>query len=245
MSRPDAVAIVFAMDEEARPLVRDLDDREPLAVGGLRGWRGTLGGRRVAVAVTGEGLDRATAGARALLASSPFEGLLGLGFGAGLTPDLRAGDLVWGSVVSAATGDVQEPPDSPWRDGAEGSGAFRKGALVTVDSILRGTEEKRAAAASHRLEKGAVGDLESAGWARSAVAVGVPWLVVRAISDIHDERLAIDFDRFRRPDGSVDRRRVLTHAALRPALWPSLGGLAVRARGCARSLATSVRELLA
>ena len=88
-------------------------------------------------------------------------------------------------------------------------------------------------------------DLESASYARVAAARRVPYSVLRAVSDSANEALPLDFNRFRRSDGSSDRWAVARHAVLHPSIVPELMQLRERLRYCARRLAQLIVEMLA
>ena len=87
-------------------------------------------------------------------------------------------------------------------------------------------------------------DLESASYARVAAAHQMPYLVLRAVSDSHDEALPLDFNRFRRPDGGSDRGRIMRYSLRHPSIVPELMQLRERLRHCAGRLAELVEELL-
>ncbi len=245
MSSDLPIAIVSAMVQELAPLVARLGRPEVGRVGGMRVRRGELQGRRVCLAVSGEGSRNAAAAVERLLAGAPVEALLGIGIAGGLTGDLGVGDLVLSDRLLQPGGPVVEPP--PWR----WSKAVRRfedepgGTVVTVQKIVRTPSDKRRLASSLGLERRSVVDLESTSWASAAADRGVPWLVLRSVSDSVGETLPLDFDRFRRPDGRVSRARVIAHAAPRPKLLIELARLRRRIGACASALADATERLLA
>jgi len=109
---------------------------------------------------------------------------------------------------------------------------------MTVPTIL-GPSGKAAARAVAPIGPVAV-DLETAAYARVAAGRGVPYAVVRAISDGADEELPLDFERYRRPDGTLDRARVLRHALGHPATLAPLWRLKRRMDLCSQRLADQV-----
>jgi hypothetical protein len=92
---------------------------------------------------------------------------------------------------------------------------------------------------------GLVVDLESASYARCAAERGVPYLVARIVSDGPNEALPLDFNRFRRVDGSIDRGRISRHLLFHPSLLPELMQLRERVQDCAAQLADFVEGVLA
>jgi adenosylhomocysteine nucleosidase len=68
----------------------------------------------------------------------------------------------------------------------------------------------------------AVADMESAAWARAAASRGVPFLIVRAVSDTFEEELPGFLSSCLTSDGSVDRAAVARRLILHPAALPVL-----------------------
>ena len=78
-------------------------------------------------------------------------------------------------------------------------------------------------------------DMESAGIARVAYDVGVPWLIVRAVGDVADQELPIAVTELGDENG---RLRVAAVAGLvvRPRLWPTLIALGRANAAAGRSM---------
>src|SRR5207245_3827596 len=75
---------------------------------------------------------------------------------------------------------------------------WAEGPVVTVSNVVCKADEKRGLARA----SGAIAvDLESAAIARAAHVVGVPFLLVRAVSDRADEGLPMDFNLWLGPWG--------------------------------------------
>ena len=195
------------------------------------------------MAATGEGVARARWGLEALLDRVPVGRALVTGVAGGLTPDLGVGTVVVAREVKNGTGSVP-PPEASWRDAV----LKRTDAVeVTVISSPRIALDPTAKAAVRRQADAAgssVVDLESASLARVASEHGLPYIVIRAVSDAADETLPLDFERFRSDDGRIDQSRVLRHSLSRPALWLPLYRLRVRVRRCAEGLADVLEEAL-
>lgn len=240
-----SIAIVSALAEEMRPLARRLVDSERCRVEGIEARRGRLSGRDVCLAVTGEGSGPATATLGALLSNSSVEALLGIGVAGGLTEDLGAGDLVLSRSVVGPDRATLQPPEWEWSDQARRIEGLPGGTVATVQKIVLAPREKRRLAARLKLETCSVVDLESAAWAAAAAGRGLPWLVLRAVSDAWDDALPLDFERFRSADGRVSRPRILAHALVRPRLWGELVRLRRRVDSCAAALADAAEALLA
>ena len=128
----------------------------------------------VAVAVSGARPDRAEAESRRLV-SNGVQGLLSWGIAGALAPGLKTGDLIRPAVVSGPDGarwDVVLAPGD--------------GVLAGHDRLVRHVEAK----AGLRAATGAVAvDMESHRVAHVAAEAGIPFGVIRAISDPADREL--------------------------------------------------------
>lgn len=235
------VAVVAALAEEIGPLVRRLKASGPLSPG--RWTRCDVGAREVFLAVTGDGPHKARRSALELLKAVGPDVLVGIGSAGGLTEALRVGDLLLAErIVDEASGRVFETPSSQWSKAARIDGVAR-GTAVTARAIASSPSDK--ARLARLVAKGpAAVDLESAGWAESAEQLGVPFVILRGVSDTAGETLPLDFELLRDGEGSLDRRRVLWAACRRPTVWPALWRLRRRLLAVADALASAGAEVI-
>ncbi len=232
------IGMVAAQREETRALEARLEGREQAPAG----WTtGRLGGRPIALLVTGEGLEMGRRGAERLLATVEVEALVGLGVAGGLTPDLDVGDVLIGERVLSPDGGELVAPD---RSTFEADDEALRGTLVTSERIATTADAKRSLAARLELEQLAAVDLESSAWAAAAEAAGRPWVIARAISDPAGEDLPLDFERFRGRDGRISRARLAAYVVTRPHLVPKLNRLRRRVEECAMQLADLVERIV-
>lgn len=157
---------------------------------------------RLHLFLTGIGTVKAQAVSRAALAGQRLDLAISSGFACALVPS-GVGDLLIGHDVVVAGGGEPLSCAAPWRAAALAAAAAagvpaRSGRFVTVsDVVWRAVDKGRLAA-----DTGAVGlDMESAAVGRAAVEAQVPFLVIRAASDLLDEDLPIDFNLFLDPAG--------------------------------------------
>jgi hypothetical protein len=87
-------------------------------------------------------------------------------------------------------------------------------------------------------------DLESALYAGAAAAVGVPWLILRAVSDAAHEAVPALLNACLDADGALARTRVLRALAREPRALPALLRLRRRVQGCAVHLGAAVERIL-
>lgn len=234
--------VVAALPEELAPLRASLQGARRVGRGPGRAVEGKLGQRRVVVMPTGDGAERAARGMREFLARHDVSSIVAIGIAGGLSDDLQVGDIVAAGRVSNGQG-VVPAPDSGLLARVEGLAGLRRGEVHSHAEIAVDPVAKQRLWEQTGRNVASVVDLESASFARQAAANGLPYLVLRAVSDSHDEALPLDFNRFRKPDGSSDRGRVLRFAVRHPSIVPELMQLRERLRHCAARLAALVEEL--
>ncbi|HQR46359.1 MAG TPA: hypothetical protein PK598_10140, partial [Thermoanaerobaculia bacterium] len=212
MSGPEAgsglVAVVTAIPEEFETVSAFIQDGERLRGGGAgRGFllRGKIGGANVLLGMTGDGPARAAASVSFLLGEFPVSLLVGAGAAGALDPSLRAGEILVASRVVEEAGEAAAP-DASLVSRAVGLGA-RAATFVTVSRPVCSSREKGDLASRFRVPGSApaVVDMESAAWGRAAAGRGVPFLLLRAVSDTLGEDRPGFLTLSLSADGSVDR----------------------------------------
>lgn len=241
--RPELIAIVAAMEDEIAPLRERLVDAEEIKHGPRRYQRGTLRGVPVVLTATGDGKRNADLGIRMLVQKMDPTRVLAIGLGGALSKDLRVGDLLVSSEVLEGE-NILGWPDLQWLEEAQISMEHDLGRMVTVDEILATPEEKRRWWSATWRDQPAVADMESACFARVAIAYGIPYLVARAISDTLEESLPEFLEDCRAQDGSIDKSQVMWKAFWRPKSWLQLARLRTRMRRCAVTLADFAEALV-
>lgn len=204
--------VLAAMPEEASPLVARLEDAADLEVpftGGVAAVRGSLRGIDAVVVTTGIGIAAATAAATWGILSTAPALVVAAGSCGGLAADVEVGTLVVGesftySIADAtafgyAPGQVPGGPERfeaepAWVDRAEQaalraeecgeqgrSRGVRRGLMLSGDAFVTADlAEPMRARFPHALSA----DMETTASARTAAALGVPFVALRAISDL-------------------------------------------------------------
>lgn len=244
--------IVTALPEEAADLFRRLaapgGSSAGSAAGGtlplIRREVGKLAGRPALVAVTGDGAGNAGRGARALLDRFPVERLVVLGVSGALRPDLGKGRLLVGR-------EIVDPDGERWTCDQEAVDAAIRAAGATPCVLLTTRELAASPEAKRGLRRGSgpaepdAVDLESTAFVAAAREAGVPWVVLRTVSDAVHESLPSYLEGCRDEDGSVRRAAVAVQAAMRPWTLPALFRLGRRVRRLAGPLADAAERLVA
>jgi len=148
--------------------------------------------------------------------------VVSIGFCGALDPALRIGDIV-------VSGEVPE----------ELGASFVQGDVLSLDRVAITAAEKGELRAS---TQAAVVEMESAAVARKAREWDMPFGCVRVVSDVADENMPLDFNRYRDADGRFSRTRIALAAMGHP--FTVLPGLIRLDRNC-RLAAERLGEFLA
>ena len=214
--RPAAdVAFVCAMPMELRPLARKLRLRKE-TVGGVPVYAGSLGTKRVVAIVTGMGTQLATAGVARLLDAVATGRIVVVGITGAVDNNTPIGTLVLPEiVVDSATGTEHRADQL--------GDTTPHGKMWTTDTLTTDPDQ-----VARLREDGVVSlDMETAAIAAACEARGVPWSVVRVISDrasdgsVDDEVFAMS-----NQDGTPNPRAVLRFFLRHPTRLPRMARLA-------------------
>ena len=172
---------------------------------------------------TGIGFQAALVGAEAVLSAFTVDAVVSTGY-VGALGSAGLGDVIVGTDVLDWTTEgarASFPCDSALLALARETAAralvgWSEGPVVTVANVVCKADQKQGLARA----SGAIAvDLESAAIARAAHVVGVPFLLVRAVSDRADEDLPMDFNLWLGPWGRV---RGVAYLLRRPSIIRSL-----------------------
>jgi len=159
---------------------------------------GQAGGVEVHLIKTGIGPSAAAAAAQAVLSEMVLDAVVSTGY-AGALGAAGIGDVILGTEILKWTTDHAQTcfsSDPALLANARQAADLARvpwltGAVVTVENVIWRAEEKQALGKA----SGAVAvDMESAAIAQAAAAVGVPFILVRAVSDRAEENLPMDFN---------------------------------------------------
>ena len=218
-TREPVVAMVqCAMAEEAEPFLsaladpRELDFLPERYQGRARFVSGRLAGQEVLVVTSGIGATNATAALMAALQHFYPQAAVVAGTTGGLAPGIRAGDLVIGEQAlyhqADATAFGYQPGQLPGMpaayaadpalsgracDLATAAGLrHRRGLVGSADSFVTGTTAPAVRTAFPQL---LAVDMETAAIAQVCWSWRLPWVSVRAVSDLCDPAGAADFEK--------------------------------------------------
>jgi len=248
------IAVFGALREEVAYLRRRMRVEDTVAGPTCRVFRGTYLGRELVLVQTGLGKERAETAARFILDRYPITSVVSLGFAGALDDKLCAGDVVlYSSVCCAQTETALDAHSkSSYRsdDGelamatqalASAAVDFACGGGVTVQQVVLSPEEKGELADTFDTQ---VVDMESYWIAKIASEMGIPFVVIRSISDTRQETL-LPFDQMMTEDGKVLWRAAAAYFVRRPQHLVAVGRLYRNARLAQTNLATAIDSLIA
>ncbi|MBZ5724129.1 MAG: hypothetical protein LAP87_03965 [Acidobacteriia bacterium] len=185
-----------------------------------------LGGHEILLVANGVGAKRAAAAVDAAIESFRPDAIVSTGFCGALAPELAVGDVVVGTAIAGAD---RNYPGRPVASRL----AHHSGTVCSIDHVARSAEEKRRLGGG-----GAIAvEMEAAGVAARAQALGLPFYCVRSVTDLAGETMVNDFNSALRSDGHFDTMVILTRILQQPSRrLPELFRLRKRCRRAAHTL---------
>ncbi len=217
---PSTVAFVVAMPMELTPLTRSLS-LQKRGDGSAGHWEGRLGERPVVAVVTGMGTKLATSGVERLLDETEQVGrVVVVGITGALENETPIGTLIRPSVVVDGATGTEYRPDPLGPEPAKGS-MWTSDGLITDPATL----------ARLRSEGVVSLDMETAAVGAVCQRRGIPWSVVRAISDRASDG-SVDEEVFRlsNQDGTPNGKAVAAYFLRHPGRIPAMARVAKGAR---------------
>ena len=225
------IGIVAAMEREVAPLVRNWKVRTLCQSGRqsrkYRLFENVFENGEVALICGGVGFEAARRATEVLIQEAKPTRVISVGFAGALSASLRVGDVVVPrTVINSADGSRTEV----------GSG---DGALVSAAAVAGNHQKARLANAY-----GAIAvDMEAAAVAQGALARGVEFAAIKAISDTADFEMPA-LDQFVTSDGRFQTAKFASYMALHPGLWRSTIVMARNSSRASRALSDAITAYL-
>lgn len=208
------IGIIGALAEEVKALIELLEGAEKISLGGVDYHYGVISGKRVVVAGCGVGKVFAALSAEAMIVGFSPSLIVNTGVGGALADDLGTGDVVIAQKLcqhdmdTSAIGDPvglvsginkiffeadKRAVELLLESAAELSLRARGGVVASGDRFIAGGEEKKRIVDTFGAD---VCEMEGCSIAQVAFVNGVPFAVVRAISDSADGSATMDYPTF-------------------------------------------------
>ncbi|EGT4276881.1 5'-methylthioadenosine/S-adenosylhomocysteine nucleosidase [Cronobacter sakazakii] len=206
--------IIGAMEEEVTLLRDKIDNRQTLNIAGCEIYTGTLNGVDVALLKSGIGKVSAAMGATLLLEHCKPEVIINTGSAGGLAPSLKVGDIVVSDEVRYHDADVTAF-GYEYGQMAGCPAAFKadekliaaaqetieklnlhavRGLVVSGDAFINGSVNL--AKIRHNFPQAIAVEMEATAIGHVCHNFGVPFVIVRAISDVADQQSHLSFEEF-------------------------------------------------
>ncbi|ELY2621418.1 5'-methylthioadenosine/S-adenosylhomocysteine nucleosidase [Cronobacter malonaticus] len=206
--------IIGAMEEEVTLLRDKIDNRQTLTIAGCEIYTGTLNGVEVALLKSGIGKVSAAMGATLLLEHCKPDVIINTGSAGGLAPSLKVGDIVVSEEVRYHDADVTAF-GYEYGQMAGCPAAFKadekliaaaqetieklnlhavRGLVVSGDAFINGSVNL--AKIRHNFPQAIAVEMEATAIGHVCHNFGVPFVVVRAISDVADQQSHLSFEEF-------------------------------------------------
>ena len=204
MSAIRTIAVIGAMQPEIELLKSRLNNRESHRFGAFEIHCGELHGKRIVLTLSSIGkVNAAAATATAILKFSP-DCVINTGSAGGLAQGLKVGDVVV-TAFGYAIGQVPQLPPAFASDhalvtaakraaAAFPNAAVRRGLIVSGDQFVHSSEA--VAAIRKNFPDVQAVEMEAAAIAQTCAQFGLPFVVIRAVSDAADEKADVSFDEF-------------------------------------------------
>ncbi|EFW4569691.1 5'-methylthioadenosine/S-adenosylhomocysteine nucleosidase [Escherichia coli] len=208
------IGIIGAMEEEVTLLRDKIENRQTISLGGCEIYTGQLNGTEVALLKSGIGKVAAALGATLLLEHCKPDVIINTGSAGGLAPTLKVGDIVVSDEARYHDADVTafgyeygQLPGCPAGFKADDQliaaaeaciaelnlNAVR-GLIVSGDAFINGSVGL--AKIRHNFPQAIAVEMEATAIAHVCHNFNVPFVVVRAISDVADQQSHLSFDEF-------------------------------------------------
>lgn len=236
------IAIITAMPEESRAILKSAQGVEKSRHGERRTFHCRIAGHDVTLVEAGMGMLNAGWAASILAAEGP-DILVSAGFGGGVLPGFKVGDVVMAERVLHWTGNGFEEVMTRFYGRESGVQPLvrLRGQFITSDGILN---KGQLIALLPRDAGQPVVEMESAAVARVSAERDIPFMGMRAISDPWDEELAFSIDEFCDDDKRIRPAKVFATILHRPRIVPQLIRLGWNSHIAAKSLGRAMERLL-
>ena len=214
-NHPETVAVIGAMAQEIELLKSEIENVETIELGRFTLYHGCYAGKNMVLALSGIGKVNAAVATALVVQQFAPACIINTGSAGGLGQGLKVGDVVIGETVAHhdvdatafgyAVGQVPQLPPAFASDAGliEAAGraaaafegaAVHRGLIVSGDQFIHSSD--KVAQIRANFPDVQVVEMEAAAIAQAAAQLDVPFVVIRAVSDLADEKAEMSFDEF-------------------------------------------------
>ncbi|WP_423189656.1 5'-methylthioadenosine/adenosylhomocysteine nucleosidase [Alkalibacterium sp. f15] len=226
------IGIIAAMEQEAREIVAQLQKLKKSVKANQYFYEGTIQGIEVVLVQSGIGKVNASIATTLLIDTYKVEAVINTGSAGGIGDGLAVEDLVISSELSYNDADARvfgydygQIPQMPSRyqsdpylidlfkkAAVKKNWDIKQGLIVTGDSFV--SDKKRIAEIREHFKDVLVTEMEGAAVAQTCYQFDIPFVVIRAVSDVADEEASVSFDEFIEKVGKKSAETVIQFISL-------------------------------
>lgn len=232
------IGIITAMPEEAQAILKNAEGVQKARQGERSVFSCRIAGHEITLVEAGMGMLNAGWAATVLALQTP-DLMISAGFGGGVLPGLKVGDVVMAEQVLHWTGSGFERVETGVY-APENASLPVRGCFITSDGILNKHDLMGLLPSNTNRP---VVEMESAAVARVAAEQSIPFMGLRTISDPWNEELGFSINEFCDDALRIRPLKVLVTILRRPRIIPQLIRLALNSRVAAKSLGIATKQL--
>lgn len=209
------VAVIGAMEQEIELLREAMDNAKSVSFGKFTAYEGEMAGKRMVLVLSGIGKVNAAVSTAWVIHQFAPDCVINTGSAGGVGKGLKVGDVVVGTEIAHHDVDVTafgyvwgQVPQLPAvfvsddllvgkaKQAAEvfEGAAVEQGLIVSGDRFVHSSEA--VAAIRKNFPDVQAVEMEAAAIAQTCAQFGLPFVVIRAVSDAADEKADVSFDEF-------------------------------------------------
>ena len=220
--------IICAMEEEIKTLVEKLADKQEQSIADMKYYTGTINGHEVVLVQSGIGKVQAAVNTAFLANNFHVDCIINSGSAGGIGDGMHVGDVVLSTGAAYHDADstafgykMGQMPGQPQifeadahlraavKKAAEENGLpVREGLIVTGDQFINSTAKIKQIKSI--FPDALCSEMEGAAVGQVAHELNIPYLVIRAMSDVGDEEASQSFDEFVIDAGKRSAKMILT-----------------------------------
>lgn len=208
------LGIIAAMEQELIVLTDKLSDMKKTTIANQRFYEGTIDQTSVVLVQSGIGKVNAAIAASLLINQFNVDSIINTGSAGGINRGLKVGDLVLSTELAYNDADARafgyefgQIPQMPkrykadetllsklYKAASKSDWEIKKGLIVTGDSFISNKEKINEII--HHFSEALVTEMEGTAIAQTCYQFNIPFVVIRAVSDVADEKASLSFDEF-------------------------------------------------